>query len=150
MHNRTHRLAHLKILIKTLAASSAIIRIEERGKLRHARYIRVSDAELLTNTPSDKELAARGAFNELHLMRVNTVRKECRAAQIAYSYLRGRPLDQIEISAKNCPNWTRVVTLALEYHTKELDFTRGIIRDGLGAWIRKSNLAADLRPTFAR
>jgi len=80
----------LKVKIKSLTAEARIIRLEEgrsRGELRQA---------LRTHRQWD-------------------VRREQRATQLAYGYLRGRARRQIEPGARTEPDWDRVTAMVKKY-----------------------------------
>jgi hypothetical protein len=83
---------YLKIKIKSLAAEARIIRHEEKK----------------WPGPSDVRLG-------LHSHRVNDVRSEARAAQLAYGYLRGRSYSAMEFNPHAEPNWGRVAALISKY-----------------------------------
>jgi hypothetical protein len=76
---------YLKIKIKSLAAEAAIIRQEE------LKWHGTSSAR----------------FN-LHQHRVIDVRRESRAAQLAYGFLRGRAYRVMEAKAYDVPDWAKV------------------------------------------
>jgi hypothetical protein len=80
----------LKVKIKSLTAEARIIRLEEgrsRGELRAA----------------------------LRSHRQWDVRREQRATQLAYVYLRGRARVTIEPGARSEPDWDRVTTMVKKY-----------------------------------
>jgi hypothetical protein len=84
----------LKVKIKSLSAEARIIRIEElrsRGDLRDA----------------------------LRRHRREDVRREQRATQIAYGYLRGIKLDRIEPNAKSDPDWERIKAMVKKYGSED-------------------------------
>lgn len=85
---------YLKVKIKSLAAEARIIRAEER-KLPGPHATRTG----------------------LHLHRVNEVRREARAALLAYGFLRGRWYEQIEGPGtdRDAVPWQRVLQLANKY-----------------------------------
>jgi hypothetical protein len=92
----------LKVKVKSLAAEAAIIRMEEsrsRGDLR----------------------------NQLRRHRREDVRREQRATQVAYGYLRGIALRRIEPGADSEPDWTRVCAMVKRYGSAAL-------LEGLNAW----------------
>lgn len=105
----------LKVKIKSLAAEAHIIRTEERR--------------------------ARGTLrDELHNHRVITVRQEQRATLLAYGFLRGRTLAQIEPhslppSLRAQPDWKRVETMVKKYGSKEQ-------RESLDAWRKPAQAIA--------
>ena len=76
---------YLKIKIKSLAAEAAIIRQEEHRwhGLSQARY-------------------------GLHQHRILDVRREARASQLAYGFLRGRDYRVMEAKCHENPDWKRV------------------------------------------
>jgi len=82
------RLTHLKVKIKTLAAESRIIRLEQRKA-----------------TAAGDETGT----NILHHRRIVEVRHAARAALLAYGYLRGRLRHQLEATfpAFDEPRWVR-------------------------------------------
>lgn len=80
----------LKVKIKSLTAEARIIRLEEgrsRGELRAA----------------------------LRSHRQWDVRREQRATQLAYGYLRGRARVTIEPGARSEPDWDRVTAMIKKY-----------------------------------
>jgi hypothetical protein len=79
---------YLKIKIMSLAAEARIIRKEERK----------------WPGPSD-------ARQGLHRHRVIDVRRECRIANLAYGFLRGRSYRALEAKCYEQPNWQRVAEL---------------------------------------
>jgi hypothetical protein len=102
----------LKVKIKSLAAEARIIRIEElrsKGELRDA----------------------------LRKHRREDVRKEQRATQIAYGYLRGTPLERIEPNAQSAPDWEKVKAMIRKYGTEDQRPTG----DAFETW-RKSEIKA--------
>ena len=80
--------AFLKIKIKSLAEEAKIIRLEERKYKKSIRYNR--DNQL----PPSKIKPWIAA--SLHSHRTYDVRKEARAAQLAYGFLRNKSLKSIE------------------------------------------------------
>lgn len=90
---------YLKIKIKSLAAEARIIRLEE-GRFPGHHPTREG----------------------LHNHRVNDVRKETRAALLAYAYLRGRSFKQVEPKPSTNPGFSRVIALAKKYasHSQNL------------------------------
>lgn len=86
---------YLKVKIKSLAEEAKIIRKEESKN----KFFR-------------ETLAAH---------RKGVVRSEARAAQLAYSFLRGRNYSELEAKTHHKPDWERVKKLVDKY---------GIFRDG--------------------
>lgn len=78
---KTHHQSFLKVKIKSLAEEARIIRLEEKKAF-----------------PNEKR-------EQLYQHRVYDVRQESRAALLAYAYLRGRDLLQIEPNSKE--SWQR-------------------------------------------
>ena len=85
----------LKVKIKSLTAESRIIRLEEsrsRGELR----------------------------DSLRAHRQHEVRRETRATQLAYGYLRGRERKRIEPGAVTEPDWERVKQMVKKYSANRM------------------------------
>lgn len=87
---------HLKIKLKSLAAEARIIKTEER-KMRGPRWGSSYKRSLL----------------QRH--RLDVIRPEARCTHLAYGYLRGRTIDQIESCAKTAPDWDRVYVMVKKY-----------------------------------
>lgn len=83
------RRALLKVKIKSLAEESKIIHLEEQRN----KYLRT----------------------EMHEHRVINVRRESRASQLAYGFIRGRAYTSIEEGACTSPNWVKVEAMVLKY-----------------------------------
>lgn len=81
---------YLRVKVKSLAAEASIIRGEEK---RHSGDLRQS----------------------LHNHRVVDVRSEQRSSYLALAFLRGRPVTQLEASARTRPDWKRVRRLVEKY-----------------------------------
>lgn len=90
---------HLKIKIMSLAAEAQIIRSQTRKMLKWAR--RAQDAQ--------KKALAYERFSSTDLHRKLIVRKECRAANLAYGFLRGRGYRQMETKSYEDPLWEKVL-----------------------------------------
>ena len=100
----------LKVKIKTLAEESRIIRKEELKARNMAR----------SNRAFQDAIKAEGASElrySLHYHRVVTVRKEARASQLAYGYLRGKKYSEIESSVRegNEPKLDPLVRLVIRF-----------------------------------
>jgi hypothetical protein len=81
----------LKVKVKSLAAESKIIRLEEsRAKTPEARA-------------------------SLHQHRVGIVRLAARNTLLAYGYLRGRSYRQLEASCERPPDWSVVEKMVMKY-----------------------------------
>lgn len=83
---------YIKIKIKSLADEAKIIRQEE---MKFPGHYKVREG--------------------LYLHRVNCVRPECRASNLAYGFLRGRSYSEIEQNPKTKPNWKRVQRIIEKY-----------------------------------
>jgi hypothetical protein len=102
-------LSYLKVKIKSLAAEAAIIRMEERRTKRARAFasIRQAEAERVENLTT--ELAG------LHRHRVFDVRREQRAALLAYACLRQRPYALVEGSRTSAPPTPSVCQLVARF-----------------------------------
>ena len=84
----------LKIKLKSLAAEAAIIRHEEKL--------------YLDRRP--------GSFwYQLNYHRIVDLRKEARAAHLAYNFLRGTPYRDVEFTYHDAPDWIRVKEIAKKF-----------------------------------
>jgi hypothetical protein len=101
---------YLKIKIMSLAAEARTIRKEERK----------------WPGPSD-------ARQGLHRHRVIDVRRECRVANLAYAFLRGRSYRALEAKCYEEPNWQRVAELVRKFGQTGLP--PDDIRKALKDWI---------------
>lgn len=90
---------YLKVKVKSLAAEARIIRKEE-GKSKNIE-VRLG----------------------LQCHRTYDVRREARAALLAYACVRGVPYSCIEKSSKTEPSWTRIQKLYEKYGDRDLRFT---------------------------
>lgn len=84
------RREQLRVKLKSLAAEARIIRREERrtsGVLQH----------------------------ELWFHRIKVVRSEARCTHLAYGFIRGRTLDQMESKSDSPPNWDKVRAMLKKY-----------------------------------
>jgi hypothetical protein len=112
---------YLKIKIMSLAAEATIIRKEERKWLG----------------PSD-------ARQGLHQHRIIDVRRECRIANLAYGFLRGRSYRALEAKCYEQPNWQRVAELIRKYGQPELpvDAIRKALKDWIALDVKQGPLTA--------
>jgi hypothetical protein len=108
---------YLKIKIKSLALEAETIRREEKKYKTHYEYLKSLDG--LPNRDQDildknksQSLTTRIA---LHEHRVNQVRKEARAALLAYGFLNGRAYTEIEGYTRTGFSWKRVEELVKKY-----------------------------------
>lgn len=111
----------LKVKIKSLAAEAKIIRLEEKRVLGYKK----SDTTL---------------YLSLRSHRTNEVRREQRAAMLAYGFIRGRTYRQVEkcgkvsgIRHQNHPDWNRVRQLAEKFGGLPYK-TRTVTHEELTAW----------------
>lgn len=104
---------YLKIKIKSLAAEARIIRQEEK------------------KWPGPSELR-----HSLHFHRIYDVRKESRAALLAYGFLRGRAYRQVEPHGE-LPGWikARAVELAAKYGPEK---DRKLVERRMSEWVELS------------
>jgi hypothetical protein len=86
----------LKIKLKSLAEEARIIRHEER---KTHGYLR----------------------EQLHLHRTGIVRRAARNTQLAYAFIRGRSLVQVEPTAQTEPDWTAIEKMISTYGSKDFD-----------------------------
>jgi len=80
----------LKIKLKSLEAEAKIIRKHEQRAIGQIR-------------------------TDLHEHRVRVVRKEARSTHLAYGFLRGRSLSQIEANSNTKPDWDSVSRMVKKY-----------------------------------
>lgn len=121
----------LKIKIKSLAAEAKIIKLEEQ-KWKPIRLKKVHENDNEPNEPHP-------FFWSLRHHRLYEVRTECRAALLAYGYLRGRTYKQIENKSHDGspPNMARVAELVRKFgrfkdiHVPE---NRKALNDAVFAW----------------
>lgn len=86
-----YRRHQLRVKIKSLASEARIIRQEAQR----------------TNSAT--------ARLDLHLHRINVVRKEARAALLAYAFLRRKPYGSVERYTHEPPDWARVKRIAQRF-----------------------------------
>lgn len=143
----------LKIKIKTLVDEARHIRNEERSAAFEARkvrlWLRLQDAHF-PEKKIDRILrrylsVPRGAFtvdpewavahdhrrDMMHQHRTMEVRTEARAAHLAYGFLRGRALQEMELYCYSPPPWKRTREIVMS-HGRELapdpQDNQGIVR----------------------
>lgn len=93
-------LIHLKIKIKSLSQEVRIIKAAEQ-KLRGPHW-----------GPSYQR-------SSLRQHRIHDIRPEIRDSHIAYGYLRGRKLEQIESASTSEPNWENAKRMVKKYGTSK-------------------------------
>ncbi len=108
---------YLKVKIKSLAAESGIIRLEERRSLVGKRRDDVLYASLRQH-------------------RVIDVRQEQRSSLLAYAFLRGRDYRQCECpAADNKPDLDRVMSLVKKFGPAGNIWTKGTLERMLAEWV---------------
>lgn len=156
----------LKVKIKSLAAEARIIRAEERRrrgkKVETPRHSKTPLGELLNDQRRSvrlryvRPLKDGDPFFALRAHRTNDVRREARAALLAYAYLRGKyyrvtetwPLDREDGERSlyelvgDCALIDRIANLVLKYGGQH-EFDRGVAPIG---WHK--NAAARVRIRF--
>lgn len=106
-------LIHLKVKIKSLAAESKIIRLEERrAKAAGRRALRAS----------------------LQDHRLHVVRSEARHSQLAYAFLRNRELVSIERQGSSRPNWDSVRKMVERFSGAHKELEKVDIKVRLEMW----------------
>lgn len=101
--------SYLKVKIKSLAAEAGIIRFEERRVKAWRRRATARQAPAERIESLGVELAG------LHNHRTREVRKEQRAALLAYAYLRRRPYAVVEPPASVGIDLHRIAQLVTRY-----------------------------------
>lgn len=110
-----------KINVKSLACEARIIRREER-RIKGPGHI--------------------DTHNELHLHRTRNLREEARATQLAYAYLRGVPLELVEVNGSKPVPLDRIrdkIVKWAAYHE------RADLLKSLPFWARKVSLTNSCR-----
>lgn len=102
----------LKCKIGSLAAEARFIRTNERRLIRQARR------RLSKGLPAEVSF---GHANRLRLHRVHVVRKEARAAHLAYAFLRGTPYWMVERNPRTKPDWKNVERIAYRHGPAQQD-----------------------------
>lgn len=129
--------SYLKIKIKSLAAEAAIIRLEERRALRHAKHAQGRQGE-------EQRLADLFAeYGGLHRHRIEDVRWEARSACLAYAFLRGRRYGATEPAGSSKPSIARVAELVSKYGYVE----KKAAADRLKEWIDGGPAVDEPRPS---
>ena len=109
---------YLKVKIKSLSAEASIIRREER------RF------------PDKKHPVRRGLRDH----RKVAVRREARAALLAYGFLRGRPLGKLEAKSRHEPDWKNVQRMVERYSIDDVPRwaqDRGDLLTRFGEWRKR-------------
>lgn len=110
---------YLKIKIKSLALEAETIRREEKKYKTKYEYQNAINNALAENGNeaeiTDRADAILHTRITLHEHRVNHVRKEARAALLAYGFLNGRAYTEIEGYTRTGFSWKRVEELVKKY-----------------------------------
>lgn len=128
---------YLKVKIKSLAAESGIIRLEERRSLGR----RLSDVKYDRDgnvRPMWREFIGRddALYTSLRQHRVIEVRQEQRSSLLAYAFLRGRDYRQCECpAADNKPDLDRVMSLVKKFGPAGNIWTKGTLERMLAEWV---------------
>lgn len=98
----------LRIKVKHLAEEARIIKKEEQRNYGDTR-------------------------NWLYLHRINGVRPECRATQIAYAFAKGTPLESVERYPEKIPQsvWVRVARMVKDYSNRSKEEYRNWISSSM-------------------
>lgn len=125
--------SYLKVKIKSLAAEARIIRMEERRVNGRRRWVYEHQG------PAKRIEELNREFDGLHYHRVMDVRRESRAAQLAYAFIRGRDYKSIEPSGYGAANIIgRIAELASKYGALKRDESKGRI----AVWIKGEEYVA--------
>lgn len=98
----------LRVKIKSLTEETKIIRHEEKLAKWKAKAARARSKQ-------ESENKHLHHFGKLEEHRKIALRKEARATYLAYGFLRGKPMSQIEAFSYVQPDWERVERMALKY-----------------------------------
>lgn len=136
----------LKVKICSLAAEARIIRRLEKQKRDQARRARgwrqavAVDDKGRAKTKWFKEVDAPDTaqysddhlakYQSLRAHRILDVRKEARASQLAYGFLRGRDYKQMEQKCYTEPNWSKVQDIAERFSGED----KRIVAQRFAAW----------------
>lgn len=93
---------YLKVKIKTLATEAKIIRSEEKRWERRVYLGTKYNSKTDQEEPRYKVVRNHPLRLGLQQHRKTVVRKEARLSQLAYAYLRGRPLITVDECAARC------------------------------------------------
>jgi len=130
-------LIKLKIKIKHLALEPALIRIEERKLLKQAAWRREHQTE--ENQYTHEKY---WDYETLRNHRIYDVRREARATQLAYAFLRGKKYEDIE-QKRESNYWTvyfnnkmrkRIIDIVYKYQvTTWVD--KEVIEEQINSWL---------------
>lgn len=105
---------YLKVKIKSLAAESRIIRLEEKkAKSRRRRDLRFG----------------------LYEHRIFTVRRAARAANLAYGFIRGNSYILMEKNSRTQPSWKEISILLKRYAEQNVhNSAKDLLEEGKSVW----------------
>lgn len=103
----------LKVKLLTLGAEARIIKQQERQWLARAR--RARERFRLGKLKEETLVKMESQRDKLYFHRTKDVRKEARSTNVAYGFLRGKQLHQIEHDAYSVPDWNRVEEIARKF-----------------------------------
>jgi hypothetical protein len=111
---------YLKVKIKSLTAETKIIKADEQKYLWAGRIanIHAHAEELPENERVDFFLHKEDSYETyrgLHEHRINVVRSESRAAQLALAFYNKTPYHEVEASCYTLPNWDRVAEILIKF-----------------------------------
>ena len=129
---------YLKVKIKSLAAEATIIRKEENKAKGSFRYLKNKTGM------EDEYRREQAKWFGLYSHRTQDVRKEARASQLAYAYIRGKSFSDVEANTNpfvyhSVMKWelsslgTRIAKMATKYGDKE------VTRDDIIEWIKNTH-----------
>lgn len=131
-HQHNSNLIYLKIKLKHLGAEGRINN-EEQRKLKDTWRMEKWKAKA----------AARAAYQATHQSvrkhKIDVVRPEARATNLAYGFLRGRPYAALEERFYDVPNWERVAQIVLDFgknHDNVRNLNKEQIKQLLNEWVK--------------
>ena len=138
-------LEQLKVKIKSLAEEARIIRHQEQQWTAGPAWSRLppnslTGAQRIRLRPPASEHRQMVNVN-LHQHRVEHVRPECRAAQLAYAFLRNIPYDRVEQARHTRPPWDLVERLIKKYG---MDDPRNLMQQFSG-WKALASLPKEMK-----
>ena len=110
------------------------LKIKIKSLAEEARIIRAAEDKLKGQGVDNFQYPAEGW--KLYAHRIQVVRPEARATQLAYAYLRGVPYRKVEPISHAEPNWHRVEKMVEKYGSQPFD------RAAFHAWIKGDDYVA--------
>lgn len=141
-------LTFLRIKIKHLALEPELLKLEMQKtrrramlKLLHKALDLSKELETLPDDPRRNQINGGLVYEdpwlaiELRNHRLQAIRPEARAAQLAYAFIRGKSYNEIEPTSKWSPQINRIAELIVKYgdHTD-----KNAAKEALIAWIEQS------------